>query len=355
MPTLWPPNATAHLVAWLDFCKTNTTNFKATIISHLKSTVEHTYTDKQVCDKLIDLWRGPKKERIWGPRDGLSCYDHLLVTGSSDLSERVPRSILQDVERILKEHAANWRQTHAANFSEAPTKEAERLPAKMSRNFQRPLSLIDSIRKDWETEVRELQQKIEELQNKLQDSEARNHTLQSTIKEKRDSGPDEYPLNQLCRLRDETIKQKKKILEAYEYSRFANVEERVQTTDMVCLINTSTKDLTTNLESIVFSPHNSFRLLTPELHAHPELESLLRVVFDTRHNLGRRLRNLVRKYTVELVVRVLLLAALQDWVFMTDYPNFSSVDNSSMYDSLRHEIFNQGKTPAPTTFDRDHC
>jgi hypothetical protein len=59
---IWRPNEIIELVAWLEFCVQNRLDFKKTIASHLDESIkitgeERKFSERQACDKLIDLAR----------------------------------------------------------------------------------------------------------------------------------------------------------------------------------------------------------------------------------------------------------------------------------------------------------
>jgi hypothetical protein len=108
------------------------------------------------------------------------------------------------------------------------------------------------------------------------------------------------------------------------------------------LINDEVQELQSALESIMFSHHQSRRLVIPEISGFCDLEYLLRTIFDEKKGRTERLGSFISKFSSEFVVRVFALAALQQWVFMAEIPDLQSSDNR-MLEAYRQEVFNQGE------------
>lgn len=94
------------------------------------------------------------------------------------------------------------------------------------------------------------------------------------------------------------------------------------------------------LDSVLHSHDTSIRLLTPEIPIESDLGSLMTCAFGMG-NWEQSLKSCDLKFGARAVVKSLVLAALQIWVFLTAFPNFNPKDMQKI-EAIWEAVLDQG-------------
>jgi len=380
----------------LDYCIENGQNFQDTIVDLLKIEVNKVFTFQQVGNKLVDFRRGgpgrPARSMIKGTsrlaevlEKGTSCLP-ILAPGDSSLENAVKQQLsiyrkappklpmpgTSEGLQIRKE-ATNAREKEVHNLpsdtlnprdpnleENSPAREQEETSPNVeweqsynaavettNRLLWQKNEEIRLIREQWGKETDSLYQKRTELiiKNEQLQAQVQAHTFACNDRESKNN---DGIVQILCNQRNLISSYLRRIHEAEEGARFASRDPEDTRDKVISEIKTFVDNIQSELESIMHSHESHTVLKILRIEKQSDLASLLHSVFGNDIDVLRRLRICIMKFGIVLVVRLLTLAAIRDWVFMTDYDMSEFyVEEDSLLNAYRQEVMFQGKQAFP--------
>jgi len=214
---------------------------------------------------------------------------------------------------------------------------------KADRLLQQKYEEIRLIREQWGKESDALYQRQSELI-------AQNLQLQAQIQANASARQlrEEHNDDSIVRILSDQTKllsnYRRRIHEAEEGSRFS-IKDPVNVRDtVISKVNTFVENIQSELDLMMYNHKGDAALRLLKIAKQSNLALLLRGVFGENRDILKRLRICIAKFGIVSIVRILTLAAVRDWVFMTDYDiDDLYVEEDPLLHAYRQEIMFQGK------------
>lgn len=203
---------------------------------------------------------------------------------------------------------------------------------------------VSSIRTEWRDEAYQLRRENKQLKEKREDLLEKIRLLENVLAKRGAVGdPWEYEFY----LKNKAIYElEKKITSMQTQMRFitdgSNLSSGISI-DAAPMITSTMEFLQAELDSILHG-HDTLRPLhLPETIQSNDLSTLIRSVHPSEGVKSEHwlLRRWVLQSDPDMVIKVLVLAALREWVFMSPFPNFVG-DNTLLLDAYRRALMSQG-------------
>ncbi|KAH7305655.1 hypothetical protein BKA65DRAFT_200840 [Rhexocercosporidium sp. MPI-PUGE-AT-0058] len=384
---IWEKSDVLALVVWLDFCRQREDcHFKETITDHLFRSQKKTFTLNQVRSKLGTIARSNAMSSF-GQK--IPIFNDMISQGSAVLFPQLQHAYglsKEIVDQTLRERIAN--QVHAITKSSNGQSNAEqsrgpRISTKSNtiaswppeadhginqQGFHRAFRPIHpneeettgmngrprgnnevategndivSLKLQWEKEVCDLLAKNLELQGKNKRLDDLLLLAESARKTRQEASRDdtESLINSHLRISHD-YRQRNEDLRKHvqNFAEITNVPRSLPEGKLDGLL----RSISSELESMLHGT-NCFKL--EAISAGYDLKQLVdscRTIFDGTVSSESHLEVCVSEYGLSATVRTLSLAALRDWVFATDFPNYGTDGIApsllKSYRSIAHDI-----------------
>jgi len=192
----------------------------------------------------------------------------------------------------------------------------------------------------WHRETEDLVQEQEKLKATIEEKEALLHNRNLAWNDRLIPDND-WLIDRLYEQKQEISRLTKHIHDIEEGATFAKKDPRHDKHSIMEAIDTAMKQIESELDSIMCGHSSPTKLSVPRVPKQSDLGSLAQSIFGAESDIERHLMTCMAKYDQELIIRVFVLAALKEWVFLTGSPDFSARDNRVL-NAYRQEVMNQG-------------
>lgn len=203
---------------------------------------------------------------------------------------------------------------------------------------------ILSMRQSWQREMEDLYQQLSEDQFKTEELRAQLHNYKLARAEYQEQNND-WLIDNSYSQKQEIWRLTQRLHNLQEGSKFVSIQDLNEKREMILGVAEASRDLQSELESLICRHEATAQ---SQLHAFPttsDLDMLLKSVF-TSMNAKQKMKTCVLKFGTVLLVRVFMLVALREWVFMGAEPDFTPSDNRYL-NAYQQEVFNQGDNAPP--------
>lgn len=360
MASIWEDFDLDILLASVNFCAQEKLDFNQHGIRHLQEARQRAkmpdfpLTVRQMRQKVCDL------ARKWSSSVGKESPGHKIIyTEGIKSIPGVPKKVLQDVgERVAalsnvyntdrdpskSSQGVDMQQLNSSEKSarDVADHHTEALPGHVKKNkatsfptnsslnaiLKRKDAEITRIRNQWRMEVEHLherEQKHKQVENELR-IENTNLVLARQERERAHRDPLE---SQIFFKNQDIWNLTRRIQEMKELERFVREEPHTEHVFEPRKIDDSMERIGLEADSIVQLCAGLTPLVAPNFGPQSDLALLFRAISgneaDNKDD-SFRLKRAVLKFGVGKAIRLLLVAALKDWVFSTKYPNFHPKD-----------------------------
>ena len=205
---------------------------------------------------------------------------------------------------------------------------------------------IARIRAEWQQEAEELRHIGAQLKDKVLELEVKNENLNEARQERERAGKD--PLeSKLYQNNQDIWALKRRIGNQERLACFAQRDVQQPIPISTKLIDEVMENIGSEMEAVMLGHIMNKSMVMPSIIPGSDLASLINscCMDGTATRLAENgLRRCIIRYGPSLTVKTLLVVALHDWVFATDFPNFTPGD-LRLLRAYRNAVIGHGKQP----------
>jgi hypothetical protein len=208
-------------------------------------------------------------------------------------------------------------------------------------------SEIRSVREQWQDEVWELnQEKAKALKT---EQELRALIKHRDMASRQAEGCGKDPLEEILFSQNHQIHSlTQRVQDMKKQMSFCQQSPQQSAEINKCAIDEAMSKISSEMESVMHGHDINKSLLCPSFLIGADLRDLVRAIFGNRRGPEDEMshfRRFMAKFGLEpqIIIRSLISAALQIWVFRTDFPNFDRT-RSRLLEAFRKVVLTHGKT-----------